>query len=221
MGLLIWYVPKGTLVERNPEQRGGTRPWRCHDCQAGKYPRRLNRDGTLLGHEVDFFLDVFLGPAAARQDSAAILDHFWMTAEISGGCLRRQLPEIRIFADEIVHAADLSGPVAILPGPADGGNVLEPRDFVGHMFELLGISKLPRAAGAFQKEKTVPCREFILLGVAHQSADIAHEGRDPCDGAKQQMIPAPIAIEREAALGYLAQRDLVAHLKIVQRRRQL
>jgi len=47
----------------------------------------LYSGGVLFRDEVDLFLDVFLGPAAAREDSVAILNHFRMAAEIAEGCL--------------------------------------------------------------------------------------------------------------------------------------
>src|SRR2546428_330121 len=99
-----------------------------------------------------------LESAAAREDCAAIVNHLRVTAKIRGSCLRRQFPQMRVFADEVVDAAHLSGPVSIIPGPAHRGDVLEPRDFVRDALELFQISKLPRAAGAFQEKKPVALR---------------------------------------------------------------
>src|SRR5690242_6241921 len=109
-----------------------------------------------------------------------------MSAEIGGGRLRRQLPQVGILADEIVHAAHFAVPGAVLPWTADRGNVFEPRNSVGDALELVSVPELPRAAGAFHEKKTMSCGEFVLPRVARERPEVTDKGRDARDRTKKQ-----------------------------------
>src|SRR5579863_10634693 len=85
---------------------------------------------VLLRDKIDLFLDVFLGPSAALQNAHAVLDHLRMTAKIHGSVLRAQSPQIGVFANQVVDAADFPGPVSIFPWAAHRRNVFKPSDFV-------------------------------------------------------------------------------------------
>src|SRR5260370_9140006 len=127
---------------------------------------------------------------------------------------------MRVLAYHVVCAANVSGPLRLFPRAAARRNVFERCNLGRDAFEVLEVPEIPRAAGGFQKKKPMPLRKFIIPGVAGERADIAHEGRDSGDGTEQQMVSTLLAIECKAALGYFAQCKLVAHLQLVQRRRQ-
>src|ERR1700682_5497614 len=81
---------------------------------------------------VNFFFDrAFVGKPSPLKNRLAVLDHLGMAAKISMGVAGIEAPLIGIFAQYIVGAPNLSGPVLVIPGTTDGRNILEPRNFLG------------------------------------------------------------------------------------------
>src|SRR5262249_24834337 len=125
--------------------------------------------------KIDLFKHLILLPAGAGQDSAAILHHVRMPAQISGGIFRPQSPNISVLANQIVDPSGFTSPVRVLPRTADRGDIFEPRSLGGKLFHFVAIAEFPRAAAALQAE------EFVIAGhgrtagspVPIQSADVA------------------------------------------------
>src|ERR1700682_4942626 len=126
-----------------------------------------------------------------------------MAAEVRGRVFGSKSPEVGIFADEFVDAAELAFPGGIFPGAADGRDVFEPGDFGGAALDFLAIAEFPGPAGAFEEEELMAgFRSFaMLLPVLVEGADIADERGDSGNGADQEMIfAAARGVESEAAL---------------------
>src|SRR5579872_3653388 len=144
---------------------------------ATRRPRRPLRGyrNVLFGNKVDLGFYAVLLPPGPRQDSGGILDHFRMAAGIDRSGLGRETPKARVFANEVVDAAHFPGPSRIFPRTADGGNVFQPGNFRGDALELVDISKLRGAAGAFQQEEHVAAGRFALPALGRERADVADE----------------------------------------------
>src|SRR5439155_23444298 len=84
-----------------------------------------------------------------------------------GYCIGRiQFPLVRVFADEVVDAADLSGPFFVLPGSADGGDVFEPSYFGCDFLQFVEVSELPGAAGGVQQKELVVAMNSVFIPIA-------------------------------------------------------
>ena len=83
-----------------------------------------------------------------------ILNHAGVATEIDLG-VSSQVPEVGVFAHDVIDAANLTVPSFVFLRPADSGNVVQPGNFAGRLFEFGGISQLPGPAGALENEKFV------------------------------------------------------------------
>src|SRR6266851_7168563 len=81
---------------------------------------------------VNLFLDrAFVDKTSPLQNCLVVLDHLGMAAKISAGVAGIETPLIGVFAQNVVGAPDLPGPVLVIPWPAHRRDILEPRDFLG------------------------------------------------------------------------------------------
>src|SRR5712671_7983886 len=127
---------------RQPRVRGVCR-W---DRRPRASPRRDSREPALSEVEgrlslreqlfwrdpVDFFFDrAFVEKASALQNCFAVLDHLGMAAKIGVGVAGVKTPLIGVFAEDVVGAPGLPGPVSVIPGPAYGRDIFEPWNFLG------------------------------------------------------------------------------------------
>src|SRR5579862_2089793 len=101
--------------------------------------------GFFSGDEVDLFEEGAFLPAGAGEDAHAVFAHARVAAEIAGGVGGLEIPFVGVFADEIVDAAGFPVPVRVFPRAADGGDVLEPRDFGGYALKFFAIAEFPGA----------------------------------------------------------------------------
>lgn len=173
--------------------------------------------------EIDFILDGCFGPAGAEEHAAAGFDHAGVTAEVSGGVCGREIPEFDVFADEVVGTAEFALPAGIVPGTADGGDVLQPGGFGGDFFNFIAITKFVDVAGAVHAEEVMLAGHgcAALFPILIDRADVTDIGSDAGDGSEKQVILAPAAeVEREAALGETSEEELRAFMQIIEDRRK-
>src|ERR1700682_3785252 len=87
---------------------------------------------------VNLFLDrAFVGEASALQNRLAVLNHLGMAAQICVGIAGPEPPLISVFAQDVVGAPNLPGPVLVIPGPAHGWDILQPRNFLGKACQFI------------------------------------------------------------------------------------
>src|SRR5437899_3004076 len=103
------------------------------------------------GDEVALLPQRVLLPAMPVQDRLSVLDHLGMSTEICGRVMRVQRPLIRVFPNEIVNPAGLTGPRGILPGTADCRDVSEPGYRASKRVDLLAVCEFRRAACALNQ----------------------------------------------------------------------
>lgn len=169
--------------------------------------------------EVDFVLDGCFGPTGAEEHAAAGFDHAGMAAEIGSGISGRKIPDFDVFADEVVNAAEFAMPAGIVPGAADGGDVLQPGDFSGDFFEFIAITKFVDVTGALHAEEAMlpGHRCAALFPVLIDRANVANVRSDAGNGGEEKMIFAATAeIEGEAALGEAAEEKRSSGLHLVE-----
>src|SRR4030095_10585626 len=82
-------------------------------------PGQNNPSIFFRGLEVNLLKHLILLPSRAGQNAAAVFHHVGMAAEIAGGILRCESPDIGVLADQIVHAAGFAAPRFVLPRTAD------------------------------------------------------------------------------------------------------
>ena len=130
-------------------------------------------------HPIDFFFDGgAIRESAALEDRFAVLDHLGMAAEIGDRVAGVETPLIGVFAQNIVGAADLPGPVFVIPGAAYRGHVREPGNFPRGLAQFIEIAELPGAAGAVQQKKFVLAVEPAFFPFFVQRAHVADERSD-------------------------------------------
>src|SRR5580658_9707319 len=130
----------------------------------------------LRRHPIDFFLDGgAISESAALEDRLAVLDHLGVAAKVGNRVAGIEAPLVGVFAEDIVGAADLAGPVFVIPGAAYGGHVGEPGNFPRGCAQFVEISELPGPAGAVQEIKFVLAVEATLFPLFVQRAHVANE----------------------------------------------
>ena len=131
-------------------------------------------------------------------------------------------PEIGVLADDVVDAAGLSGPLGVVPRPADGGDIGQPRQLRGEALELVEVAELARAARALDDEELVLAGELPFSPVLPQRAHVADVRCDAGHGREQEMVGAAARrVEREAAFGDFPRIHRVARPEPVEERREL
>lgn len=168
--------------------------------------------------EVDFVLDGCFGPTGAEEHAAAGFDHAGMAAEVGGGVGGRKIPDIDVFADEVVNAAEFALPAGVVPGAADGGDVLQPGYFGGDFLQFIAITKFVDMTGALHAEQAMlpghGCA--ALFPILIDRANVADVGSDAGDGGEKEMVFAAAAeIECEAALSEAAEEKRSSDLHLV------
>ncbi len=170
--------------------------------------RRGGLGAGSAGDEVDFKLQVLFFPAGALQHATAGFNHAGMTAKVRGGVSRSQIPNFNVFADQVVDAAKFAMPIRIIPGTADGWDVLEPGSLGSDFFEFITIAEFVGVAGAMDTKEAMLAGHGrpTLFPILKNRTDITDVGRNSRDGAKEQVIGvAAFQIESEAALSEAAE----------------
>ena len=169
--------------------------------------------------EVDFVLDGCFRPAGAEEHAAASFDHAGMSAEVGGGVCGREIPNFNVLSDQVVCAASFAMPVDVIPGAADGRDILQPGNFGGNFFEFIAITKFVDVTRALHAKEAMLAGHgcAALFPILINRADIADIGSDAGDGGEEKMIFAAAAeVEGEAAFGEAAEEELGAFLQIVE-----
>jgi len=176
------------------------------------------------GDEVDFKLQVFFFPTGALQHAAAGFNHAGMTAEISSGVGRSQIPNFNILADQVVDAAKFAMPFRVIPGAADCGNIFEPGCLGSDFFKFIAIAEFVGMAGAMDAKEAVLAghRRAALFPILKNRTDITDVGCNSRDGAKEHVISVTaLKIESEAALGEAPEIEGIILLEDVEERSKL
>src|SRR5581483_2660279 len=80
-------------------------------------------------YPVDLFVHEFFRESNSFQDTFPVLDHVWMSAQITDRITSSQAPEIGVFAQDIIYASGFARPFLIVPRTADRRNVFQPWHF--------------------------------------------------------------------------------------------
>src|SRR5215472_12665250 len=154
----------------------------------------MRRDLLVRRDPVNLFLyrSLFC-ESAPFEYRLTMLDHVRMPAEIGNSVARIQSPMIGVLPQDVVGAADLAGPVFMIPRTAHCGDIFEPRRFLVKLEQLFSVSKLPWPARTVQQKKLVRAVEAAFFPVAMQRSHIAHERRNAGYSRDQQMIRSAVA----------------------------
>src|SRR5262249_11452220 len=140
----------------------------------------------------------------------SVFHHSRMATEISGRFFGAEIPQLYIFADQVIHPAGFATPIWIFPWTADRWDVLQPGRLRGNLFEFLTITEFVSMAGALHTKKPMlpRHRRTALSPILINRADVADVRSKACDGGQQEMVfPAASKLEREASSGHPAKKN--------------
>ena len=146
-----------------------------------------------------------------------------MPAQIGRGVVGPQSPDFGVLSQKIVDAPGLAGPLPVLPGTANRGDIFEPWCVGGKAVKFLAIAEFERTAGTLETEKPVfsARRTRATFPIAIERARVADERGDAGNGRNKQVVRvAGLQIQQEAALSDFAAEQRVPRLQLEKTGRQ-